>query len=394
MQANVTATGAAQGVQQAKKSAGAIWGPRLMAGCRGIAAALRYIFFFQWVVDLARWLVTTGGNIAESAFLLATVYVTINTVAHQLVMWLLPAGVVVTLNQISVIAFSVLPELIIFAAIKVTFDHFKMALSSKRVDSWLWFCLYVLPTLVFLALTIITISSFVSVEATTTTAPQATGVMLVVRCLAGWSYGMLQMLWVKLGHEGYSNLFARLRSDIAALTETVKLRDGSIAGLEQEKARLTSEAASLRDVVKLRDASLLKLQEEVSNQARALKGRDDRIALLQSELEDLKEQCATLDAELIDTRIALAGANRKVKQSDNSSAPDDEMTSGSPVVTTGKYQLICEHMQAAILRGERVNMRKIASDTGVHYNTVRRHAQSIIDELARNTDKVRVVRSA
>src|SRR5205807_1368747 len=149
------------------------------------------VFFFRWVVDLARWLIDTGGNIAESAFLLATVYVTINTVAHMLVAWVLPQNVILTLNQVSVIAFSVLPELIIFAAIKVTFDHFKMAFATKRIDAWAWAIAYVLPTIVFLFLTVATISSFVSVEAISVNAPQATGLMLVVRCLAGWSYGML-----------------------------------------------------------------------------------------------------------------------------------------------------------------------------------------------------------
>src|SRR5579871_1700641 len=80
---------------------------RLVHGC---VVTFRYVFFFQWVVTIARWLITTGGNIAESAFLVATVYVTVNTVAHMLVVWLLPANVIVTLNQVSVIAFSVLPE--------------------------------------------------------------------------------------------------------------------------------------------------------------------------------------------------------------------------------------------------------------------------------------------
>ncbi|MGH2506051.1 MAG: hypothetical protein ACRDHZ_01305 [Ktedonobacteraceae bacterium] len=354
-----------------------------------IRSVFVYIFFFQWVVDLARWLVTTGGNIAESAFLLATVYVTINTVAHQLVLWVMPASVIVTVNQISVIAFSVLPELIIFAAIKVTFDHGKMALLTKRIDSWVWAVLYFVPTAVFLVLTVVTISSFVSVEATNVNAPQATGLMLVIRCLAGWSYGMLQMLWAKLGYEGYSDLFTRLRSEIAGLTETLKLRDGSIAGLEDVKGGLSSELAVLAETLKNRDAALVNLRDEVVNLGRMVKGRDELIVALRSELEDVQEQSANLDAELIDTRIALAHANRKARLSDNG-ADEGMITSDSPVVTTEKYRLVKEHMQAAILGGERVNMRKIAIDTKVHYNTVRRYAESIVEELTRQ----KVARSA
>ncbi|BCL81731.1 hypothetical protein ccbrp13_41960 [Ktedonobacteria bacterium brp13] len=148
--------------------------------------------------------------------------------AHKLVVWVLPDTAIVTANQVSVIAFSVLPELIIFSALKITYDHWKMVQSTKRIDAWVWAIAYTIPTLVFLVMTILTITRFVNVEAVSTNAPQATGVMLVVRCLAGWGFGMLQMLWAKLGHEGYSNLFARLRSEIAALVATLKDRAAAI----------------------------------------------------------------------------------------------------------------------------------------------------------------------
>jgi len=113
-------------------------------------------------------------------FLLATVYVTTNTVAHLLVTWVLPAQMIVTLNQISTMAFSVLPELIIASAMKTTFDHWKLVWRSpKRVDAWIWAWSYTIPTLVFLIMTILTISTFVNFEAVNATPPQATGLMLV-----------------------------------------------------------------------------------------------------------------------------------------------------------------------------------------------------------------------
>ena len=90
--------------------------PRVGACIDLVTSLFHYITSGKWVVDLVRWMITTGGTIAESAFLLATVYVTTNTVAHTLVTWILPDRVISTLNQVSVIAFSVLPELIIFAA--------------------------------------------------------------------------------------------------------------------------------------------------------------------------------------------------------------------------------------------------------------------------------------
>jgi chromosome segregation ATPase len=210
---------------------------------------------------------------------------------------------------------------------------------------------------------------------------------------------MLQMLWAKLGHEGYSNLFARLRSDVAALVATLAARDGSIVDLQTERTDLQGKIVALGATLAARDTSvaglqadIVNLKEESANQGRMLKARDASVTDLQGEVEELKEQIATLDGELVETRIALATANRKVRAGQSDTATLDEMsTSENSIVTSKQYQLVREHMQAAILRGDKINMKKVAADSGVSYNTVRRHAQPIIDDLLRQTEKLRVV---
>src|SRR5713101_3114547 len=124
----------------------------------GMQWLFAYIFNCVWVKDLVRWMISVGGNIAESAFLLATVYVTLNTVAHPLVSMLLNDGQIKFLNFLSIVAFSVIPELIILNALTETFGHWKLARSSKDKAAWVWFIAYVLPTVVFLVMTIITIT--------------------------------------------------------------------------------------------------------------------------------------------------------------------------------------------------------------------------------------------
>ncbi|BCL81736.1 hypothetical protein ccbrp13_42010 [Ktedonobacteria bacterium brp13] len=67
---------------------------------------------------------------------------------------------------------------------------------------------------------------------------------------------------------------------------------------------------------------LQSLLNENSSQACLLKSRDDLVCNLQEELEEAKEQIASLDSELVDARLAVARANRKVRsgqtgQSDN-----------------------------------------------------------------------------
>jgi hypothetical protein len=209
-----------------------------------ISFLYHYITSFKWVIDIVRWMVTTAGNIAESAFLLATVYVTTNTVAHLLVTWILPAQMIVTLNQISTMAFSVLPELIIAQALKITFDHWKVVWRSpKRVDAWIWACSYTIPTLVFLIMTILTISTFVNFEAVNATPPQATGPMLVIRCLAGWSYGMVQILFVSIGKQGYIDILDELHAQIHTRDEALAESKEMLSTLQQDIATLQEQMA-------------------------------------------------------------------------------------------------------------------------------------------------------
>jgi hypothetical protein len=318
--------------------------PRIAGALNGGASLLRYIVTGAWIVDLVRWLVDTGGNVAESAFVIATVYVTINTVAHMLVSWLLPDSVITSLNQLSVIAFSVLPELIVVAAMVITFDHWKMVINTRRFDAWVWAIVYTLPTLVFLGMTIYTITSFVSFEAAHSNAsPQATGSILVIRCLAGWSYGIVQMMWVKLGKKGYA---------------------GVVAGLE-------SEIQALGVVVANGEKVLTELQE--------------RIAQLEQQLEDQGR-------ELVNARLQVATQKVTRVKSDNAQIGDSAQT-GKVTLLHGeneKRSKLKKHIRGVVLAGEKVNFKKIAADTGISYNTVRRHAADIIEEIT-TTEKLQAV---
>src|SRR2546421_8787661 len=75
-------------------------------------------FFFNghFIVAIGHWLVVTAGRIAETALLLATLWVTAANVAPDLVAKL-GAGNATALSSLSLIAFSLLPEIIVFSAI-------------------------------------------------------------------------------------------------------------------------------------------------------------------------------------------------------------------------------------------------------------------------------------
>lgn len=206
-----------------------------------LSTAVTYLTSGQFVVDLVRNLVKTAGNMAESAFLLATIYVTINNVAHLLVTWIFPPAYIAVANQISVIAFSVLPELIVASAILTTYDHWSMYAQTKRRDALVWSCAYTLPTTIFAVMTIITLSSFVDVQSTANISPTATGWMLVTRCLAGWTYALAQMIYSQRGKVGYSSHIKKLKGDIDILKTDLSTSKGEIGSLKKKLTRSKSD---------------------------------------------------------------------------------------------------------------------------------------------------------
>jgi len=167
-----------------------------------------------WFVQVMRQVIITGGNIAESAFLLATLWVIINAVAHTLLTWVMPTHMIELVNYLSVIAFSALPELIIIPVIIICFSHWSVAVKQKSIASGVWAVLYSIPAAFFLVMTIIAITTFVSTGGTHFV--PADGIQLVIRCLSGWMYAVVNMLFKKLGEPHYASRFEDLET---ALTQ-------------------------------------------------------------------------------------------------------------------------------------------------------------------------------
>lgn len=223
---------------------------------KAIKTTIFYVWSGQWIVDIVRRLIKTAGTIAESAFLLATIYVTINNVAHLLIKWTIPDKVIGVLNQIAVICFSVLPELIVVSAILVAYDHWCMWKETKERTMLSWAIAYTIPTTCFTVMTIITLSTFVNVESTQDISPTATGWMLVIRCLAGWFYALLQMMWTGRGKVGYSGHLKKLKGEIdqlrsenRSLSKRLQRPKGDQAKQKGDQVKQNGHLPSLVDII-------------------------------------------------------------------------------------------------------------------------------------------------
>ncbi len=197
---------------------------------------VEWILSWKWLVKGTRYLIVSGGIIAESAFLIATLYVTLVVMAHQLLVWMLwfnpnPDKTISILNQVAVLIFSWIPELIVSAAIKTSIDHWKMARATKNKWARFWAIAYTVPTAIFLIMTIVTILSFVDLQQVNAESYKVTGLNLNMRVLFGWIYGVIGMLYDSVGQRGYAETVADLQTQNEAL---VKGHRDQVAQLEQE----------------------------------------------------------------------------------------------------------------------------------------------------------------
>jgi hypothetical protein len=321
-----------------------------------LKAVFLYIVFFRWVIDIVHWLLDVGGTIAVSAFLLGTTYVIINLVAHQLLLWVVfgHTNVIDTLNQIAMITFSVLPELIVISAIKQCYEMWVLSFGSRRIECFVWSVLFTMPTLVFMAMTYVTISGFVSLESVHQTY-QLTGSNLQLRVVSGLFYGVTQKLYTEIGRGTLDRMFTDLRHQLQNATTT-------------------------------------------------LTDRDTTIANLQTTITTLQSDMAGIQGELVGLRIAQAQRNTHTRQKP---APTEHKTSGETRENTeththegaeqpanGRRQRLKELMEQAVLSGKPVNIKQLSKAAGLSYNTGLRHKTTIMNEITNEHSAIQLVKEA
>jgi hypothetical protein len=266
-----------------------------------VQKAWTFIFNGHFMVSFVRWMTLTGGNIAESMFLLATLWVTINAVAHPLLLHILPTATIEVANYLAITAFSIVPELIIIPLIITCYSHWSLVVRRKSKPAWLWAVLYTVPALIFLGVTVMTIASFVSAKGTVDI--QLDGNQLVIRCLSGWWYSTVNMLFAQSGKQQYADMLDEKDATIAQITEAftteksqmnddfAKHQNAMEESFATQKANLerslADQKANLESVIERLKGDLgtvtIRLEEQ-SNQARRLAQRAE--SLERSGLED------------------------------------------------------------------------------------------------------------
>src|SRR5258708_6708380 len=321
-----------------------------------LKAVFLYIVLFRWVIDIVRWLLGVGGTIAESSFLLATTYVIINLVAHKLVLWMVfsNTNVIDTCNQVALIAFSVLPELIVISAIKKSYEQWQLSFRTRRIEYFIWSVLFTLPTLIFMYMTIRTVSGFVSLESTGQSYV-LTGDDLRWRVISGWVYGVSQMLYAEIGKGTLDKMFNDIKHQLQDAALSLADRETTIANLETTSATLQSD-----------------------------------MAVLQSEIVTLRIAQAQRKTH---TQQKPAPSEHKTSEKTQTHAETHTQESGTQSPNE-KHQHFKTLVKKAVLSGQPINIKQFSKAAGLSYNTGLHHKDTIIREITNEHPAIQLVKEA
>lgn len=207
----------------------------------------RSILTWEWTKKLLHWLIISAGTISECAFLIASLWMSVNASVHPLVLLFIDDTTSQHLTELATAAYVALPELILGLAFVTTIGHVRLWLYNRRnYSAAIWTVLYGLPTLVFLVLSLITLGC--SVTSVNFRLPEP---LIVVRALAGYMFAFTSLLYTQLG--------------VPQEKDKLQKKDDLLAVLRQEKdamiAELSGKNAQLQEIVQRQNAELQEQKE-------------------------------------------------------------------------------------------------------------------------------------
>lgn len=199
-----------------------------------LAITWDYIIHWKWAKWLLYWIVMSAGTVSELTFLTASVYMSLNSNVHTLMLRGMSEDFTVRLTEISTAAYIALPECILGLALVTTINHFKLWFhlgwkNQKNHTPAIWGAMFGLPTLVFIVLSVVTLG-FAAANATFTM-PMP---FVIVRATAAYTYGIFAFLYWFLGQPAEAD---RLRKKDERITEL----DQQITDLTQDIEKKTNE---------------------------------------------------------------------------------------------------------------------------------------------------------
>lgn len=194
---------------------------------------------WQWTKRLLHWLIISAGTASELAFLLASIWISLNASVHALVLMFINEALAAHMTELATAAYIALPEMILGLAFVTTISHIRMAYHHDKT-AWIWAIMYGLPTVIFLLLSLITLGNSVA-----NIDYQLPAWLIVLRAIAGYWYAFTSLLYSQLGIPQEADrlqekeaILAQVREEKAALEITIRRLNEQL----EEQKRLLAES--------------------------------------------------------------------------------------------------------------------------------------------------------
>jgi hypothetical protein len=211
---------------------------------RAIGIALSFVFNGHIIVFAARWVIRVCGYVAESALLFAVLWISVTSVAPKLVELFIDEKTMQYILWLALVALALIPEVILGNAIIDVAKHWlQVARNRQSVMAWTWAILFTIPTVLFLILTALTLNMLAAANGNLV---QASSSMLNVRCFAGWTYGLLSIVYVGIGQH---NQPTQATPDVQQPSPVAPVPSIDLSTLEQQIATLTQQVTHLQQNV-------------------------------------------------------------------------------------------------------------------------------------------------
>ncbi len=160
-----------------------------------IKICARYVLHWDWVKAFLYWLIMSAGTVAECCFLIASLWMSLNSSIHSFIRLFLREDATVHISELATAAYVGLPECILFLASVTVINHFRTWWYNRKDRIALtWAIAYAIPTTAFLVLSLFTLgSSVLNVQF------EMPGILIVIRALAGYLFGFIAFLYWSLG---------------------------------------------------------------------------------------------------------------------------------------------------------------------------------------------------
>jgi hypothetical protein len=253
------------------------------------AAMLRAIVTWQWTKKLLYWVILSAGTVSECAFLVASLWMSINSSVHPLVLLLIPEQTTQHISELATAAYVALPECIVALATVVVVGHVKTWFYRGR--SWnvslVWSVLFGLPTVVFLLLSLITLGC--SVASVSFIMPQP---LIIVRALAGYMFAFVSLLYTQLGLPQERE---RLQEKDKTIVQLRQQREDDLNALQREHAQIVAE---------VRRQSELAIAELRQQKDAKMSDLERNLQMLQQQIEFQNRDLENQKALLAETKTA------------------------------------------------------------------------------------------